>query len=56
MVRAARRYRRHFEHGFKLGGEVRGITANRNPAVLVFLAKDYDFKRLAGSLVGGEGS
>jgi hypothetical protein len=45
-----------FDNGFKLGGEVRGIADNGGPAILVYLAKDFDLKRLAGFLVGNGGN
>lgn len=44
-----------FAHFFKLGGEVRGEFANTNPSIIVFLAKDYDIKHLAGFLFGSSG-
>lgn len=43
-----------FTHGFKLGGEVRGLANQTQTTVLVYLAKDFGLKRLAGFVVGGE--
>jgi hypothetical protein len=47
-----------FDNGFKLGGDIRGPLRFKqpfmSPTVLVYLAKDFDFKRLANFIVGGD--
>ena len=43
-----------FDTGFKIGGEVRGPLSAKNPVILVYLAKDFGFKRLANFIVGGD--
>jgi hypothetical protein len=43
-----------FDNGFKIGGEVRGPLSAKNPVILVYLAKDFGFKRLANFVVGGD--
>ena len=43
-----------YEHGFKIGGEVRGSLSFLRPSILVYLAKDFDISRLAGFIIGGD--
>ena len=43
-----------FSNGFKLGGEVRGLTNRTQTSALVYLAKDFSLKKLAGFIVGGD--
>jgi hypothetical protein len=42
-----------FATGLKLGGEVRGLLKNSEPGLFIFLAKDFDFKKLASFLASG---
>jgi len=44
-----------YDHGFKLGGEVRGPLTFDRPSIAVFLARDFSLGRLADFLVGGNG-
>lgn len=41
-----------FEHGFKIGGDVRGLLNGDETTFLLYLAKDFSFKRLASFLLG----
>jgi hypothetical protein len=43
-----------YDHGFKLGGEVRGRLTFEQPSIAVFLARDFSLRRLADFLVGGD--
>lgn len=43
-----------FQHGFKIGGDVRGLANGDETVFLVYLAKDFGFKRL-GSFILGSG-
>jgi hypothetical protein len=45
-----------FATGFKLGGEVRGLLKNSAPGLFIFLAKDFDFKKLASFIASGDSS
>ena len=45
-----------FEHGFKIGGDIRGLLNGDDTTFLVYLAKDFSFRRLANFILGdGEG-
>ncbi len=44
-----------FDHGFKLGGEIRGSLDFDAPSIAVFLARDVSISKLADFLVGGNG-
>lgn len=43
-----------FDNGFKIGGDVRGGLNGRRTNLLVYLAKDVSFKRLADFIIGGD--
>lgn len=44
-----------YDHGFKLGAEIRGSLDFNEPSVAVFLARDLSIGSLADFLVGGSG-
>ena len=44
-----------YDHGFKLGGEVRGKLNFEQPSIAIFLARDFSLGRLADFIVGGDG-
>lgn len=43
-----------FGNGFKIGGDIRGPLNLNQPTMLVYLARDYSFQRLANFLVGSD--